>query len=144
MIFHSVVMNVADLERSIEFYREVFGFTVLASRDQVVAISAPDSDRPQVIVLRALGTSGRIGGARHVGMRALIVEVDSVEELDQIEAELQSRGSYRGRRRGPTWTAVVGTDPDHIGVVTACSVGSGRVSRDDWTSLDEFVYGIGE
>ena len=144
MIFHSVVMNVADLERSIEFYRAVFGFTVLASRDQVVAISAPDSDRPQVIVLRALGTSGRMGGARHVGMRAIILEVDSTEELDRIEGALQSRGSYVGRRQGPTWTAVVGTDPDHIAVVTASSVGTDHVSRDDWTSLDEFVYGIGE
>jgi catechol 2,3-dioxygenase-like lactoylglutathione lyase family enzyme len=30
-----VIVNVADLNRSIDFYREVFDFTVLAQEDQL-------------------------------------------------------------------------------------------------------------
>ena len=83
MNFQGVVMNVADLNRSIDFYREVLGFKVLSQEEQLAAVSAPGSDEPQVIVLRAFG-SGLAGGARHVGVRALVLEVDSAEELERI------------------------------------------------------------
>jgi catechol-2,3-dioxygenase len=76
MNFQGVVMNVADLNRSIEFYREVLGFTLLSHEEQLAAVSAPGSDRTQVIVLRALGSSP-MGGARHIGLRAFLLEVDS-------------------------------------------------------------------
>ena len=57
MNFQSVVMNVSNLERSIDFYRDVFSFNVLSQRDQLAALGAPGSDRSQVIVLRAFGSA---------------------------------------------------------------------------------------
>ena len=57
MNFQGVVMNVGDLNRSIDFYREVLGFTLLSQEEQLAAVSAPGNDHPQVIVLRALGSS---------------------------------------------------------------------------------------
>ena len=45
MNFQGVVMNVADLNRSIDFYREVLGFTLLSQKEQLAAVSAPGSDR---------------------------------------------------------------------------------------------------
>jgi catechol 2,3-dioxygenase-like lactoylglutathione lyase family enzyme len=68
--FQSVVLNVSNLERSLDFYRDVFGFNLLSQRDQLAALGAPSTERSQVIVLRALG-SGRSGGA-HVGIRAFV------------------------------------------------------------------------
>ncbi len=62
MNFQGVVMNVADLNRSIDFYREVLGFALLSQEEQLAAVSAPGNDQPQVIVLRALGSSP-VGGA---------------------------------------------------------------------------------
>ena len=55
MNFQGVVMNVADLNRSIDFYREVLGFTVRSQEEQLAAMNAPGSDLPQVIVLRGSG-----------------------------------------------------------------------------------------
>ena len=50
-------MNVVDLNRSIDFYREVLGFTRCYPRDeQLAAVSAPGNDQAQVIVLRAFGS----------------------------------------------------------------------------------------
>ena len=83
MNFLGVVMNVADLNRSIDFYREVLGFTVLSQEEQLAAVSAPGSDHSQVIVLRAFGSSP-IGGARHIGLRAFILEAESPDQLEQI------------------------------------------------------------
>jgi catechol 2,3-dioxygenase-like lactoylglutathione lyase family enzyme len=144
MNFHSVVMNVADLDRSIDFYCDVFAFTPLSRSGQIAAISAPESERPQIIVLRALGTSGRVAGARNVGMRALILELNSVDELEQIAQRLESRNSFVGRHDGATWTAVIGVDPDRNAVVASSGSGVGPVTNEDWKTLDEYLYGIGE
>ncbi len=143
MNFQGVVMNVADLNRSIDFYREVLGFTLLSQEDQLAAVSAPASDQPQVIVLRALG-SRVVAGAGHIGLRAFILEVESDDELERIESELDSRKLLISRRDHSEWTAVVGRDPDGVAVVVACISGAGRIAESSWRTLDEFLYGIGE
>jgi catechol 2,3-dioxygenase-like lactoylglutathione lyase family enzyme len=144
MFFHSVVMNVADLDRSVDFYREIFGFSLVARRDQIAAMSAPDSERPQVIILRALETSGRVGGARQIGMRALLLEVNSIDALEKISKALDQRGCLVGKREGADWTAVVGHDPDRIAVVANASLGPGPITVEGWKALDEVLYSLGE
>jgi catechol 2,3-dioxygenase-like lactoylglutathione lyase family enzyme len=143
--FQSLVINVSNLDRSIDFYCDVFAFTLLSRRDQLAAISAPGSEHPQVIVLRAFGTSGRGGGARHVGIRALVLEVDSVNELDEIERALEQRQSLARRLTDNTnWKAVVGYDPDRISLVAGASLGTGPITHESWADLDESLYGLGE
>ena len=142
MNFLGVVMNVADLDRSIDFYREVLGFTVLSQEEQLAAVSAP-GDQSQVIVLRAFGSSP-IGGARHIGLRAFILEAGSPDHLDQIASELESRKLLVTRRDHSEWTAVVARDPDGVSVVVAADPAGGRLGDDGWRTLDDFLYGIGE
>ena len=55
MNFQGVVMNVADLDRSIDFYRDVLGYTLLSREQQLAAIGIAENDRTQAIVLRAIG-----------------------------------------------------------------------------------------
>jgi catechol-2,3-dioxygenase len=143
MNFQGVVMNVADLNRSIDFYREVLGFTVRSQEEQLAAMNAPGSDLPQVIVLRAFGSSP-IGGARHIGLRAFILEADSPDQLDRITTELEARKLLVGRREHSEWTAVVARDPDGVTVVVAADPRGGRLGDDGWQTLDAFLYGIGE
>jgi catechol 2,3-dioxygenase len=137
-----VVMNVADLKRSIEFYREVLGFTLLSQEEQLAVVNAPGSDRAQVIVLRALGSSP-VGGARHIGLRAFVLEVEPAD-LERIASDLASRKLLVSRRDHREWTAVVGRDPDGVGVVVACVPGGGKITEDSWRTLDDVLYGIGE
>jgi catechol-2,3-dioxygenase len=143
MRFEGVVMNVTDLTRSIDFYREVLGFTLLTQNDQLATLSAPGSEDPQVIVLRAFGT-GRLGGARHTGLRAFVLEVESIDDLERIAGELESRGLLVSRRDQGEWTAVVGRDLDGVAVVMASVLGGGRITTGHWTTLDDLLYGIGE
>lgn len=145
MNFQGIVMNVSNLDRSIEFYRDVFGFTVLSRRDQLAAVSAAGSERAQVIVLRAFGTSGRGVGARHIGIRVLVLEVDSVTELEGIEQALNRREAFVRRLTDDvTWMAVVGNDPDRITVVAGSSLGVGPITNEGWAALDESLYSLGE
>ncbi|HEY1653346.1 MAG TPA: VOC family protein [Acidimicrobiales bacterium] len=143
MNFQGVVMNVADLNRSIDFYREVLGFTLLSQEEQLAAVSAPGNEQPQVIVLRAFGNSP-VGGARHVGLRSFILEADSADQLDRIASDLKSRGLLVSRRDHDDWTAAVGRDPDGIAVVVASQPSGGRITQQGWKTLDDFLYGIGE
>jgi catechol-2,3-dioxygenase len=143
MNFQGVVVNVADLNRSIEFYREVLGFVMLSQEDQLAAMSAPGNNQPQVIVLRSFGSSP-VGGARHIGLRAFILEVESADHLERIAIDLESRRLLVSRRDHSEWSAVVGRDPDGVAVVLAWHPGDGRITENDWKTLDDFLYGIGE
>jgi len=143
MNFQGVVMNVADLNRSMEFYREVLGFTLLSQEEQLAAMSAPGSDRAQIIVLREFGSSP-LGGARHIGLRAFVLAVESADRLERIARALDSRRDLVSRRDHSEWTAVVGRDPDGVAVVVAWHPGGGENAEDSWRALDDFIYGIGE
>ena len=143
MNFQGVVMNVADLNRSIDFYRDVLEFSLLSQKDQLAVVSAPGSDRTQVVVFRALGSTV-VGGAGHSGLRAFILEVESGDKLERIASELDSRRLLINRRDHSEWTAVVGRDPDGVAIVVAVHPGGGRIPEDGWRTLDDFLYGVGE
>jgi catechol-2,3-dioxygenase len=141
MNFQGVVVNVADLDRSVEFYRDVLDFKILSQKDQLAAMGAGRSDPTQVIVLRAFGSSP-VGGARHIGLRAFILEVDSADQLERIANDLDSRRLLVSRRDHREWTAVVGRDPDSVAVVVTYIPGG--IQEDSWRTLDDLLYGIGE
>ena len=86
MKFEGVVINVADLGRSIDFYRGVLGFTLRSQEEQLAVVSASESDPTQAMVLRAFGNSP-IGGARHIGLRAFLMEAESADQLERIAGE---------------------------------------------------------
>ncbi len=143
MNFQGVVMNVADLDRSIEFYREVLDFTLVSRKEQLAAMSAPGSDRAQIIVLRVLGKSPLAGGG-HIGLRSFMLEVDAADELERIATDLDARQALVSRREHSAWTAVVGRDPDRAAVVVAWHPGGWANIEDSWRTLDDILYGIGE
>lgn len=148
MNFQCVVMNVEDLDRTIEFYREVFGFTLLSQRDQLAAMNAPGTERPQVIVFRSIGTASarRVMGGRHVGIRGIVLEVDTLDEFERISAELDKRGSLVSRHGDDdkTWISAFGRDPDHTAVVVGATLTDKPISLDAWTALHDALYAVGE
>ena len=148
MNFQSVVMNVEDLDRSIEFYREVFGFTLLSQRDQLAAMNAPGTERPQVIIFRSIGTASarRVMGGRHAGIRGIVLEVDTLDEFERISAELDKRGSLVSRHSDDdkTWIAAFGRDPDHAAVVVGATLTDKPIALDAWTALHDALYAVGE
>ena len=142
MNFQGVVMNVADLDRSIDFYREVLGFTLLSQEDQLAAVSAPGSNREQVIVLRAIGSSPLRGG-RHIGLRAFVLEVESADQLERIATSWRlgtSSSTGATTASGPqSWAATRTGWPSSWPGTPA----DGN-AEDSWKTVDDFLYGIGE
>lgn len=144
MNLHGVVVNVTDLKRSIDFYCEVLGLTLLTQAEQLAAVSTSESDDAQVIVLREFGHSPLVGG-RHIGLRTFIMEAASSEQLDRLESDLEARKLFVNRREQDDWTAVVGRDPDGVSVVVAWHPGGGGpITRGKDKMPDAFLYSVGE
>jgi catechol 2,3-dioxygenase-like lactoylglutathione lyase family enzyme len=138
------LLNVSNLDRSIEFYRDVFELRMVARGDRVAALMIDETNRRQVLVLRELGPHPNRVGRGSIGPRLLALEASSPGELDVIEQRLAKRQAFVGRRRTETWEAIVGVDPDRIEVSVSSGLTGAPIQSEDWTHLDQMVYEVGE
>jgi catechol 2,3-dioxygenase-like lactoylglutathione lyase family enzyme len=139
------LLNVSKLDRSIDFYRDVFDLRQVARADRVAALMIDETNRRQVLVLREAGGPHPIHmGRGSIGLRLFALEAGSPRELDVIEQRLIERKAFIGRRRTKTWEAVVGVDPDRIEVSVSSSLTGIPIQGEDWANLDRMVYEVGE
>jgi len=137
---HTVLVNVADLGKSVEFYRDVFDFPVIGQRGRATALLVNENDSRQVVVFREVGPSALHPGRGTIGPRLVGFEVASVENLELIEQRLEQRQASLTRLRRETWEAILGTDPDRIEFVVASSLTGAPISREDWRNIDSMVF----
>ena len=137
---HAVAFNVADLEKSVQFYREVFDFPVIGQRGRATALLVHENDGRQVVVLKEVGPNAVHPGRGTIGLRVLGFEVGSLESLELIERELEPRQALLTHARRETWEAILGTDPDRNEFVVASSLTGVPISRDDWRNIDSLVF----
>jgi catechol 2,3-dioxygenase-like lactoylglutathione lyase family enzyme len=141
----AALLNVSNLDRSVEFYRDVFHLRPAARGDRVAALMIDQADRQQVLVLREIGGLNPVcAGRGSIGPRLLAPEAGSPGELDAIEQRLASRQALLGRKRAETWEAIVGVDPDRIEVSVSSSLAGVPIQSKDWDHLDQMVYEVGE
>jgi catechol 2,3-dioxygenase-like lactoylglutathione lyase family enzyme len=141
----ALLLNVSNLDQSIEFYRDVFDLRPAARRDRVAALMIDETTRRQVLVLREIGGLQTIHmGRGSIGPRLLALEAGSPGELDVIERRLADRQALLGRRRTETWMAIVGVDPDRIEVSVSSSLTGVPIRSKDWDHFDQMVYDVGE
>jgi catechol 2,3-dioxygenase-like lactoylglutathione lyase family enzyme len=109
----SVVMFVQNLDRSVNFYREVLALS-LVDRSPTAALLI-SSDGYQLI-LRAMGANAPhpLGG---VGVQYVIWTAADEQDLDRCERVLKELSAHRETRFGGPARAVEGRDPDDIVVV---------------------------
>jgi catechol-2,3-dioxygenase len=137
---HAVALNVADVEKSVEFYRGVFHFSVIGQRGRATALLVHENDGRQVVVLKEVGANALHPGRGTIGLRVLGFEVSSLENLELIEQELEPRHALLTHSRRETWEAILGTDPDRNEFVVASSLTGAPISRDDWRNIDSMVF----
>jgi hypothetical protein len=73
-----------------------------------------------------------------------LLEVESLDQLERIAFELESRGLLVNRREHSEWTAVVSRDPDGVAVVVDWRTCREGIGKETWKTLDHFLYGVGE
>ncbi|HWF25265.1 MAG TPA: VOC family protein [Solirubrobacteraceae bacterium] len=143
LTLQTALLNVTDLQQSIDFYREVLELRLASQRDQVAALIIDEKDRSQVLTLRELGRSPLRPGRGNVGVRLLSFEVGSLGDLDVIEQRLVRRDALVWRRRTKAFTAIMGLDPDRIEIaISASNVPGSPILNEDWDEIDDTIYAI--
>jgi catechol 2,3-dioxygenase-like lactoylglutathione lyase family enzyme len=109
----SCLMRVSDLDRSVNFYRDVFQCHVAIHDPDAALLLTPDGFQ---IYLRTHEAS-RTGGISDIGVEQIIWSADSEEELQRIEQRLRIHypSTYSNTLGGNSF--VDGIDPDDIRVL---------------------------
>jgi catechol 2,3-dioxygenase-like lactoylglutathione lyase family enzyme len=112
----SSVLFVSRLDRSIEFYRDVFSCTVSIRERDAALLLAPDGFQ---IYLIARGTRAEhpSGG---IGLQYLIWAVESDAELRDIAQALQDRVGRTDSYASGGVSFLEARDPDGIRILVAC------------------------
>jgi catechol-2,3-dioxygenase len=138
----TVLLNVADLERSIEFYQDVLDLRLTSQREEVAALMVYETNRRQVLLLRELNRYSTRAGRRNVGLRMLSFEVGALNELDIVERKLVERDALVWQRQTESYRAIMGVDPDRTEIAVASSLTGTPISSDDWKNVDDAIYAI--
>jgi len=112
------VLYVRDAGRTAAFYREVLDFRVVfeMAGGRAMFLQAPASTNDHDLGLFSVGEGAApsAAGRGAVGLYHVAWEVDTLDELERIEARLRDRGSLVGATDHGTTKALYARDPDGL------------------------------
>jgi catechol-2,3-dioxygenase len=108
------VLFVSDLDRAVEFYREVLGMTVIATEPRANAafLRASRSGNHHDLGLFGLGSGATRPPRGYVGLYHLAWQVDTVDDLVTAREVLLGSGALRGESSHGATKSLYGVDPD--------------------------------
>jgi len=108
------VLFVSDLERSITFYRDVFGLELIAREARLNAafLRAKGSSNHHDVGLFGLGPQAPPAPRGTTGLYHLAWQVDTIEELADAKATLLAAGAFAGASSHGATKSLYGADPD--------------------------------
>lgn len=111
------VLFVRDVDRSVEFYSQVLGFRqVMGMPGRAAFLQAQGSSNDHDLGLFAIGAEAADSpaGSGAVGLYHLAWEVDTLAELERIQAALAEHGALVGASDHGTTKALYAKDPDGL------------------------------
>ena len=113
------VLFVSDVTRSVAFYRDVLGFTPIASMAELPGaafLQAPGSTNDHDLGLFEIGAAAGASqaGRSTVGLYHLAWEVDTLNELEKVRGALAAAGALGGASDHGTTKSLYGRDPDGL------------------------------
>jgi catechol-2,3-dioxygenase len=108
------VLFVADLDRSLAFYTDLFGMQIVAREPRANAafLRLPRSGNHHDLGLFGVGTAGgpkRRGG---IGLYHLAWQLDAIDELVAARQALLDADAYSGESSHGATKSIYGADPD--------------------------------
>ena len=140
----STLVAVADLERSVPFYRELGPFDEVAREDAVV-ILGDVSSASVFLILRETRSIHRVRhGQQSLGLRSITFNVGSLGELDRIESVLQGHDLLTSRRRIADGASdlILGRDPDNLPLVFVSYADGKALGPSYYQSVAALVYSL--
>jgi catechol-2,3-dioxygenase len=108
------VLYVADLERSVRFYTEVFAMAVVTREPRANAafLRLPRSGNHHDLGLFEAAPHAAPKRRGGIGLYHLAWQVDTIDELVQARRTLRDTGAYTGESSHGATKSVYGADPD--------------------------------
>jgi catechol 2,3-dioxygenase-like lactoylglutathione lyase family enzyme len=140
----STLIAVADLDRSVAFYRELGPFDEIAREDLVAILGAVSPPSLALILREVEGTLHVRHGQQSLGLRSITFNVGSSGELDRIESVLRDRNLFTARQQVADGASelVRGRDPDNLPLVFVCYTGNGISAPDYYREVAHLVYSL--
>ena len=127
------VLYVRDLNRSVDFYRDVFGFTEIAREGGVMAfLRAANSSNHHDLGLFQVGANAEQPVGRAVGLYHLAWEVPAIEDLANAASVLTQYDALTGMSDHGATKSLYGHDPDGIEFEIMW-----MVPRDQWGDYEQ-------
>jgi catechol-2,3-dioxygenase len=110
------VLYVRDVERTVAFYRDVFGFSQVAGFPGAAFLKAPGSTNDHDLGLFQVGAQAGPSGAGRstVGLYHLAWEVETLDDLEEHLHRLSDAGALAGMSDHGTTKSLYGHDPDGL------------------------------
>ena len=136
----STLVAVADLDRAVDFYRELGPFDEIAREGAVSFLGRP-SRSSVVLILRE--TKGMRHGPQSLGVRSINFNVGNRDELDRIESVLRSHNLFTDRRTLAEGASefVSGRDPDNFPLLFI-SYGTDDPTDIDYHMVADLTYSL--
>jgi catechol-2,3-dioxygenase len=108
------VLFVADLDRSVRFYTDLFGMDVIAREPRANAafLRLPRSGNHHDLGLFGVGSAGGRNHRGGIGLYHLAWQLDTIDELASARQTLLDTGAYTGESSHGATKSIYGADPD--------------------------------
>ena len=141
---HSTLVAVADLDRSIAFYRELGPFDEIVREDAVAVLGDVSPASIALILRETRGIYHTRHGQQSLGLRSIAFNVGSLAELDHIESVLRGRDLFTSRRQMVDGASelVSGRDPDNSPLVFVCYADGVTLGPDYYRQVTSLMYSL--
>src|SRR5688572_25902368 len=108
------VLFVADLDRSVRFYTDIFGMEVIARelRANAAFLRLPRGGNHHDLGLFGVGSAGGPKRRGAIGLYHLAWQVDTIDELADARRVLLDSGAYTGESNHGATKSIYAADPD--------------------------------
>ena len=140
----STLVAVADLDRSVAFYRELGPFDEIA-REDAVAVLGGVSPPSIILFLREMrGVYHTRHGQQSLGVRSMTFNVGTIGELDRIESVLRSHNLFTTRQHIAEGTSELlrGRDPDNLPLAFVCYTNEQSLGLDYFRTIADLIYSL--
>src|SRR5579862_7308795 len=104
------VLYVSDLDRSVEFYRRVFGFDLVAREGPMAFLRAKGSENHHDLGLLGLGPRAKPAPRGSTGLYHLAWQLEDIRKLAAAREELRKANAYTGESDHGATKSVYGAD----------------------------------
>ena len=140
----SVLVAVADLDRSVAFYREIGPFDEIFREDAVAVLGGVSHASIALILREMQGGHETRNYQQSQGLRSIHFNVGSLGELDRLESILPGRELFISRRLIADGASelLIGRDPDNLPLVFLCFAKCKPLGSDYYRAIANRAYSL--